>query len=108
MSNLIASGFDTLTIEEVKNENYGNKHVAGWTEFTDESINDFCNMWIHPESIDKDAMGIDTEFDFSDLFGYGYMSEKFPGMDPLMLSIIVDDAKENQKELLDGFVEKKI
>lgn len=104
MNYIQASGFDTITIDELLNNDIGNKHIAEWTEFSDESLTEFSNMWINPESIDKEAIGIDSEFDFSDVFSYEYMSDKFPGMDPLILNIIVEDAKENKEELLAGFV----
>ena len=106
MNNTIrGSAYDSITEEEFLTKDFGTKRVPDWKEVDDKFLEQFATIMIDPLSSDAEALTIDDDLDFNDIFGVEYMMDKFPGMDPAILDIIVEDAKENRDELLAGFVD---
>ena len=107
MNNSIIRGsaYDSVTEDEFLKRDFGTKKVPEWKEVDDKFLEQFASIMIDPLSSEAQALTIDDDLDFNDVFGVEYMMDKFPGMDPDILNIIVEDARENRDELLAGFVD---
>ena len=107
MNNSIIRGsaYDSVTEDEFLKRDFGTKKVPEWKEVDDKFLEQFATIMIDPLSSEAQALAIDDDLDFNDVFGVEYMGDKFPGMDPAILDIIVEDARENKEELLAGFVD---
>lgn len=107
MNNSIIRGsaYDSVTEEEFLKRDFGTKKVADWKEVDDDFLSKFASIMIDPLSSEAQALTIDDELDFNDIFGISYLEDKFPGLDPAILDIIVEDARDNRDELLAGFVD---
>jgi hypothetical protein len=101
---LKGNSYDTLTLSELISKDFGNKNIAEWREVDDAFLEKFASIMVDPVGHEQAAIEIDDELNFNEVFGYDYLAEKFPGLDPSILDIIVEDAKENKEELLAGFV----
>ena len=99
------SAYDSVTEDEFLKRDFGTKKVSDWKEVDDKFLEQFATIMIDPLSSEAQALTIDDDLDFNDVFGISYLEEKFPGMDPDILNIIVEDARDNRDELLAGFVD---
>ena len=107
MNNSIIRGsaYDSVTEEEFLKKDFGTKKVPEWREVDDEFLEKFASIMMDPLSSEAQALAIDDDLDFNDVFGVEYMMDKFPGMDPAIINIIAEDARDNKEELLAGFVD---
>ena len=103
MNSISASGFDALTVDEVISSDYRDKHIPEWVDMTDEDLGDFAKKWISPiDAMDDDVIGVNDEFDYSQVIDINYVVEKFPGFDDFVYPIILSELG-SQNDVVDGF-----
>ena len=103
MNTIKASAYDSLTVDEVVSSDYGNKRIPDWVDMTVEDLEDFAKKWINPvENMDDDVIGVNDEFDYSQVIDIDYVVEKFPGFDDYVYPIILSELG-SQNDVINGF-----
>ena len=106
MANMIKkSAYDTVTLDEIKNDDFKGKRVQAWVEMDKECIDKFASVFIGSNDEDDDAVKLGGEYDFDEIFGADYYEDKLPGFEPYVYDILAAESKEEDIKTL--FVDPK-
>ena len=104
---ILASGYDTLTEEEMITGEHNGKRIQPFKEMDEKELELFAMMLKDPQNkdnIDNNCVKLGEEYNFAEIFGMEYINEKFEGFDDITKDLLYKESKENKQQVIDGFV----
>ena len=104
---VLASGYDTLTEEEMITGEHNNKKIQPFKEMDEKELKLLAMLLKDPENkdnVDNNCVNLDTEYNYAEIFGMEFINEKFEGFDDITKDILYKESVENKQQIINGFV----